>query len=174
MRRVIGSGYISAHLGVEDTTRCVQVLRSGNARAEIKLRLCSNRIHESSQSGTFLDLRRKERLRCIVDQYVGGSRNGAGHHRPSASDVAGSPKALPATCGFSLKLPPVSTASREIKKCPRTIERFGRFASAAAITLATKASRVIVRVKPNTFLGILDRQEVPLVVHATGGFFNTT
>ncbi len=46
-------------------------------------------------------------------------------------------------------------------------------AAAAAIAQATKASGVIVRVDPHDFLRILDRQESPLVVHATGGFFST-
>lgn len=46
-------------------------------------------------------------------------------------------------------------------------------AAAAAIAQATKASGVIVRVKPRDFLRILEQQERPLVVHATGGFFNT-
>ena len=46
-------------------------------------------------------------------------------------------------------------------------------AAAAAIAQAVKASGVIVRVEPRDFLGILQRQEKPLVVHATGGFFNT-
>ncbi len=41
----------------------------------------------------------------------------------------------------------------------------------AAITQAVKASGVIVRVEPEDFLRILQRQEEPLVVQATGGFF---
>lgn len=46
-------------------------------------------------------------------------------------------------------------------------------AAAAAIAQATKASGAIVRVDPRDFLHILQRQERPLVVHATGGFFST-
>jgi len=46
-------------------------------------------------------------------------------------------------------------------------------AAAAAIAQAIKASGVIVRVEPDDFLGILERQEGPLVVHATGGIFTT-
>ena len=46
-------------------------------------------------------------------------------------------------------------------------------AAAAAIAQATKASGVLVRVEPRDFLRILESQKEPLVVHATGGFFNT-
>lgn len=46
-------------------------------------------------------------------------------------------------------------------------------AATMAIAEAIKASGVIVRVEPNEFLGILQRQPKPLVVHATGGFFST-
>ena len=49
----------------------------------------------------------------------------------------------------------------------------GAAAGAAAITQAIKASGVIVRVEPNEFLAILERQSDALVVHATGGFLNT-
>ncbi len=49
----------------------------------------------------------------------------------------------------------------------------GEGAAAAAIAQAIRASGVIVRVEPGDFLGILDRQEGPLVVHATGGLFST-
>ncbi len=49
----------------------------------------------------------------------------------------------------------------------------GAGGAAAAIAQATKASGVIVRVEPRDFLRILEQQEGPLVVHATGGFFNT-
>ena len=49
----------------------------------------------------------------------------------------------------------------------------GAAAAAAAIAQATKASGVIVRVEPRDFLSILEQEEGPLVVHATGGFFNT-
>jgi hypothetical protein len=41
----------------------------------------------------------------------------------------------------------------------------------AAIAQATKASGVIVRVRAKDFLGIVDRQEVPLIVHAVTGIF---
>jgi hypothetical protein len=44
-------------------------------------------------------------------------------------------------------------------------------AAAAAIAQATKASGVIVRVGPADFLRIVEQNEEPLVVHATGGFF---
>ena len=47
-------------------------------------------------------------------------------------------------------------------------------AAAAAIAQATKASGVIVRIEPGDFLHILEQQERPLVVHATGGFLNTS
>jgi hypothetical protein len=46
-------------------------------------------------------------------------------------------------------------------------------AAAAAIAQAIKASGVIVRVEPDDFLGILQRQPGALVIHATGGFFST-
>jgi hypothetical protein len=46
-------------------------------------------------------------------------------------------------------------------------------AAAAAVAQAIKASGVIVRVEPSEFLRILARQQQPLVVHATGGFFST-
>jgi hypothetical protein len=46
-------------------------------------------------------------------------------------------------------------------------------AAAAAIAQAIKASGVIVRVEPDDFLAILQRQSGALVVHATGGFFWT-
>ncbi len=49
----------------------------------------------------------------------------------------------------------------------------GGAAAAAAIAQAIRASGVLVRVEPNEFLGILQRQPNPLVVHATGGFFST-
>lgn len=47
-------------------------------------------------------------------------------------------------------------------------------AAAAAVSRAIKASGVIVRVTPEDFVSILQRQEEPLVVHATGGFFSTS
>lgn len=46
-------------------------------------------------------------------------------------------------------------------------------AAQAAAIQAMKASGVIVRVEPEVFLGILQRQSDPLVVHATGGLFKT-
>ena len=46
-------------------------------------------------------------------------------------------------------------------------------AAAAAVAQAIKASGAIVQVEPESFLEILGRQEEPLVVHATGGFFTT-
>ena len=49
----------------------------------------------------------------------------------------------------------------------------GAAAAGAAIAQAIKASGVIVRVEPDDFLGILQRQTGALVVHATGGFFST-
>jgi hypothetical protein len=49
----------------------------------------------------------------------------------------------------------------------------GAGAAAAAIAQAIKASGVIVRVTPRDFLQILEHQEKPLVVHATGGVFKT-
>lgn len=48
----------------------------------------------------------------------------------------------------------------------------GAAAAAAAIAQATKASGVIVRVGPDDFLNIVDQNDEPLVVHATGGFFS--
>jgi hypothetical protein len=45
-------------------------------------------------------------------------------------------------------------------------------AAAAAIIQAVKASGVIVRVEPAEFLKILGRVPEPLIVAATGGFFN--
>ena len=44
-------------------------------------------------------------------------------------------------------------------------------AAAAAMIQATKASGVIVRVDPESFMTIVRRQEKPLVVHAKGGTF---
>lgn len=49
----------------------------------------------------------------------------------------------------------------------------GAAAAAAAIANAIRASGVIVHVEPDDFMGILQRQKGPLVVHATGGFFST-
>jgi hypothetical protein len=46
-------------------------------------------------------------------------------------------------------------------------------AAAAAIAQAIKASGVLVRVVPEEFLRILQRQREPLVVYAKGGFFRT-
>lgn len=50
----------------------------------------------------------------------------------------------------------------------------GAAAAAAAVAQAIKASGAIVRVEPEDFLSILQRQKEPLVVHATGGFFSTS
>ena len=49
----------------------------------------------------------------------------------------------------------------------------GGAAHAAAIAQAIKASGVLVRVEPMEFLKILNRQDEPLVVIATGGVFRT-
>ncbi len=49
----------------------------------------------------------------------------------------------------------------------------GAAAAAAAIAQAIKASGVLVTVEPQEFHNILRRQQGPLVVHATGGFFST-
>ena len=46
-------------------------------------------------------------------------------------------------------------------------------AAARAHSQAVKASGVIVKVAPEDFLNILQRQEQPLIVHAKGGFFST-
>lgn len=43
-------------------------------------------------------------------------------------------------------------------------------AAAAAVAQAVKASGAVVRVEPDDFRSLLRRQEVPLVVHAHGGF----
>jgi hypothetical protein len=45
-------------------------------------------------------------------------------------------------------------------------------AAAAALARAIKASGAIVRVEPGEFHKILDRQEAPIVVQATGGFMS--
>lgn len=45
-------------------------------------------------------------------------------------------------------------------------------AAAAAIAQATKASGVIVRVRPSDFLRIVEQNKEPLAVHARGGFFS--
>jgi hypothetical protein len=50
----------------------------------------------------------------------------------------------------------------------------GAAGAAAAIAQAIRASGAIVRVEPRDFLRILEQQEEPLVVHAAGGFFNTS
>jgi hypothetical protein len=50
----------------------------------------------------------------------------------------------------------------------------GGAAAAAAIAQAIKASGVLVSVEPQDFQSIIERQQNPLVVHATGGFFTTT
>jgi hypothetical protein len=46
-------------------------------------------------------------------------------------------------------------------------------AAAAAVTQAISAAGVLIRMAPEDFLRILERQQDPLVVHATGGFFST-
>ena len=46
--------------------------------------------------------------------------------------------------------------------------------AAAAIAQAIKASGAIVRVKPDDFQRILDRQREALVIHAPGGFFGSS
>ena len=45
-------------------------------------------------------------------------------------------------------------------------------AAAAAIAQAIKASGVIVHVEPGDFLFLVEQNDQPLVVHATGGFFS--
>lgn len=47
-------------------------------------------------------------------------------------------------------------------------------AAAAAVAQAIKASGAIVRVEPADFMKILERQQEPLVVQASGGFFSTS
>jgi hypothetical protein len=47
----------------------------------------------------------------------------------------------------------------------------GAAAAAAAVLQAIKASGVLVRVPPESFLDILARTREPLVVHAPGGLF---
>jgi hypothetical protein len=47
----------------------------------------------------------------------------------------------------------------------------GAAAVVAAVIQAVKASGVLVRVGPEEFARLLQRQKAPLVVHATGGFF---
>ena len=49
----------------------------------------------------------------------------------------------------------------------------GAAAAAAAVAQAIKASGAIVSLEPESFLELISRQEEPLVVHATGGFFST-
>jgi hypothetical protein len=49
----------------------------------------------------------------------------------------------------------------------------GAAGAAAAMAQAIKASGVIIRVLPEDFLNILRRQQEPLVVQATAGFFST-
>jgi hypothetical protein len=46
-------------------------------------------------------------------------------------------------------------------------------AAAAALARAIKASGAIVRLEPDEFRKILDRQEAPIVVQSTGGLFRT-
>ena len=47
-------------------------------------------------------------------------------------------------------------------------------AAAAATAQAIRASGVIVRVEPASFLALVARQPEALVVHATSGFFSTS
>ncbi len=49
----------------------------------------------------------------------------------------------------------------------------GGAAAAAAIANAIKASGTIVKVEPEDFRTIINRQQEPLVVIAEGGFFNS-
>jgi len=46
-------------------------------------------------------------------------------------------------------------------------------AAQAAIAQAIKASGVLVRIAPEDFLEIIGRQQAPLIVSSTGGFFST-
>src|SRR5207249_962537 len=46
-------------------------------------------------------------------------------------------------------------------------------AAAAAVAQAIRACGVLVRVEPAEFLRVVQRQQGPLVVQATGGFFST-
>jgi hypothetical protein len=46
-------------------------------------------------------------------------------------------------------------------------------AQAAAIVQAIKASGTLVRVEPQDFSRLLNKQEAPLIVRARGGFFRT-
>ena len=50
----------------------------------------------------------------------------------------------------------------------------GAVAAAAAVAQAIKASGAIVRVESADFLRILNLQQEPLVVQASGGFFSTS
>jgi hypothetical protein len=47
-------------------------------------------------------------------------------------------------------------------------------AAAAAVIQAVKASGVIVTVRPEDFLALLDLNDEPVTVHAMGGFFSRT
>jgi hypothetical protein len=47
-------------------------------------------------------------------------------------------------------------------------------AAAAATAQAIRASGVVVQLETADFMGILERQNSPLVVHAIGGFLTTT
>ncbi|MFG0296278.1 MAG: hypothetical protein ACF8PG_10260 [Maioricimonas sp. JB045] len=46
-------------------------------------------------------------------------------------------------------------------------------ASAASVMQAIRASGVLVRIEPHVFRDLLERQDEPLVVHATSGLFTT-
>jgi hypothetical protein len=50
----------------------------------------------------------------------------------------------------------------------------GAAAAAAARAQAVRAMGLIVQVEPRDFLAILERQDEPLVVQATSGYFSTT
>ena len=47
-------------------------------------------------------------------------------------------------------------------------------AAAAAYIQAVRASGVLVRVEPNVFLTLVQKQTGPLVVQSSGGFFRTS
>ena len=79
----------------------------------------------------------------------------------------------------NIHLPPANTKHLPMSDFPQdfnisTGATAGAAGAAVAIAQATRASGVIVRVEPASFRLILERQEAPLVVHATGGFFTTS
>lgn len=59
-------------------------------------------------------------------------------------------------------------------KCGSRGGRCGRHGAGDQGVRRHRASGAIVRVEPEDFLRILQRQPEPLVVHATGGFFSTS